>query len=369
MTALVAIALGLAACGSDDDGSTSIGTAVDATSGSTAPSSATEISSSASLGSDSPDTEATDSEAPETEPPETELPETELAETEATGAEASGTGAPTTTQTMPTSTAEHSIEGRPFEVFTPSTYDPSVPMPLVVMLHGYTSSGSLQEAYFQFQRLAEERGFLYVHPDGTIDARGAPYWNATDACCNLTGGNAHDERYLLALIEEIEGTYAVDPAQIYFAGHSNGGFMSYRMACDHADKIAAVASLAGATFADVERCRPSEPVSVVQIHGTDDAVIAYDGGDILGNEFPSAATTAATWAAYNGCGAGFATGAAELDLEAQISGVDTSVAVFDACPTGVAVELWTIEGGSHSPSLSPTFAEHVVDFLLAHPKP
>ena len=145
--------------------------------------------------------------------------------------------------------------------------------------------------------------------------------------------------------------------------------MSYRMACEHADKIAAIASLAGATFADVDRCQPSEPVNVLQIHGTADSVIGYEGGDILGNEFPSAPTTVATWASYNGCDPTLQSDETRLDLEANLPDTDTTVAGFADCPAGGDVELWTIEDGAHSPLLSATFTEQVIDFLLAHPKP
>ncbi len=240
----------------------------------------------------------------------------------------------------------------------------------MILLHGYGASGDGQEAYFQFQPLAEERGFLYVHPDGTVDPRDSQFWNATDACCNLAGPKIDDSAYLAAIIEHVEAAYNVDPKRIFLAGHSNGGFMSYRMACDHADKVAAIASLAGATFADVEACTPSEPVSVLQIHGTVDETIEFAGADIVGNVYPSAATTVETWAGYNGCASTPPVpGDVELDLENQVEGAETITAAFADCPAGIDVELWTINGGPHIPAISPLFAPSVIDFLLAHPKP
>jgi polyhydroxybutyrate depolymerase len=268
-----------------------------------------------------------------------------------------------------TTTAERSIDGRPYEVFVPTSYDASTAVPLVVLLHGYTSNGDLQAAYFGMQPVAEERGFLLVHPDGTVDARGDQFWNATDACCNFMEATVDDSAFLAAVIDDIQQTYAVDPKRIYFVGHSNGGFMSYRMACDHADKVAAVASLAGATFDDASACQPSEPVSVVQIHGTDDPVIGYDGGDIFGNLFPSATATVGTWAAYDGCASTLQRTGTALDLDVDLADAETEVAQHSECPDGIAVELWTVQGGAHSPNLSPAFARSVIDFLLAHPKP
>ena len=174
----------------------------------------------------------------------------------------------------------------PVRVFVPSTYDPAQPMPLIFLLHGYSSSGNAIEAAWQLEPLAEELGFLYLHPDGTEDIFGFQFWNATDACCDLFGSGVDDSGYLRALIDEIRNQLNVNPNSIHFAGHSNGGFMSYRMACDHADVVASIASLAGATFLDPNDCVPTEPVHTLQIHGTNDDVILYNGGCIGNNCYP-----------------------------------------------------------------------------------
>ncbi len=280
------------------------------------------------------------------------------------------TASPTTTAASETTTTADLTADRPFQVFVPSGYDEATPAPLVILLHGYGASGDGQEAYFQFQPLAEELSFLYIHPDGTTDPRESQFWNATDACCNFAGPKVDDSAYLAAIIEQVESTYKVDPKRIFLAGHSNGGFMSYRMACDHADKVAAIASLAGATFADVEACTPSAPVSVLQIHGTVDEVIRFDGAGILGRDYPSAATTVETWADYNECAATQPVPSdVELDIENRVEGAETTTEAFRGCPAGIGVELWTINGGPHIPAVSPLFAPAVVDFLLSHPKP
>jgi polyhydroxybutyrate depolymerase len=301
-------------------------------------------------------TAATDSAAPTTEAPTT------VAET-VVETVAPETVAPETTEPAP----EVDFTARPYEVFQPSSYDNATPMPLVVLLHGFGASGAIQEAYFQLQPLAEERGFLYVHPDGTINQIGRQFWNATDACCGFQT-TVDDSAYLLALIEQVQADYNVDPQRIYLVGHSNGGFMSYRMACDHADVIAAIVSLAGATFADPDDCDPSEPVSVLQIHGTADGTIPYTGGTILGNDHPSAQTTVDTWAAYNGCAATTVDEANAFDLEANLAGAETSTETFEGCPTGIDVALWTIDGGAHIPARTADMSKLIVDFLFAHPK-
>ena len=258
---------------------------------------------------------------------------------------------------------------RPYEVFVPSSYDAARALPLVILLHGYTASGAIQEAYFQLQPLAEQRGFLYVHPDGLKDRAGNQFWNATDACCDFARPDVDDSAYLSAIIDQIEAKYSVDPKRIFFVGHSNGGFMSYRMACDHADRIAAIASLAGETFADAAACIPSEPVSVLQIQGTADKTINYQGGSIIGHDYPGSKATVATWAGYDGCATTSTDAPTKLDLEAKIVGDETTVSAFAGCRNSSAVELWTIDGAGHIPALAPTFSAMVIDFLFAHPKP
>lgn len=279
---------------------------------------------------------------------------------------APSTAAPSTA--APSASADPTI-GRPYDVFVPASYDDSSPMPLVILLHGYAATGAIQEAYFQLQPLAESRGFLYVHPDGLTDVRNNHFWNATDACCDLGGNGVDDVAYLTAVIDKVEADYSVDPKRIYLVGHSNGGFMSYRMACERSDLVAAIASVAGATFADPATCKPSSPVSVLQVHGTSDGTISYTGGSILGHVYPSAQGSISTWAAYDGCGGTLEPSGETLDLEATIDGEESTVSAFSGCPAGVSVELWSVDGGSHIPRVSTTFSGEIIDFLLAHPKP
>jgi polyhydroxybutyrate depolymerase len=258
---------------------------------------------------------------------------------------------------------------RPYDLFVPKSYTGATAVPLVVLLHGYTANGALQEFYFKLQPLAEAHGFLYVHPDGLKDGVGNGFWNATDACCDLGDKGVDDVAYLSSILDQVQAKYKVDPKRIYFVGHSNGGFMSYRMACDRADRVAAIVSLAGGTWADVSRCKPSQPVSILQIHGTKDSTIPYAGGQIQGHKFPSAEKTVATWAAYNGCAATPTASPTKLDLDAKIDGTESTVSAFSDCKSSSAVELWTIDGGIHTPPLSDSFSTAIIDFLLAHPKP
>jgi polyhydroxybutyrate depolymerase len=258
---------------------------------------------------------------------------------------------------------------RPVNLLVPASYDCAAGSPLVIMLHGYSATGALEEDYLDITAEAEKRGFLYAHPDGTTDATGLEFWNATNACCNLYGSTVDDSAYLEGLIKEIEGAYNVDRKRVYFFGHSNGAFMSYRMACDHAGDIAAIASLAGAMWEDVTECTPSEPVSVLEIHGTADTVILYDGGFIGANMYPAVPTTVGDWVTFDTCNTTADNSLPPLDLDSVLPGNETTVTRYDGCASGTTTELWAIQGGSHIPTLSSTFTSDVIDFLYSQQKP
>ncbi len=271
---------------------------------------------------------------------------------------------------MPASgTGTVEIGGRQVTVHVPSSYDPARPAPLVVGLHGYTSDAKELETYLRLTPESERRGFVYAYPDGSTDDQGERFWNATDACCAFGSSPPDDSRYLSELIAMLQGSYRIDRARVYLIGHSNGGFMSFRMACEHADQIAAIVSLNGATWNDTARCRPSGPVSVLAVHSSTDETIAFTGGVIGRAAYPSAAGTVAQWRDHNGC-AEAGRDAARLDLVADLPAAETSVRTYlQGCAGGSAVQAWTINGGTHVPQLGPAFAPAVTDFLLSRAKP
>ncbi len=249
----------------------------------------------------------------------------------------------------------------------PSELDPDRPIPLVVSLHGYTANGIQHENYFNMRSRVDAEEFMLCVPNGTTDSQGNRFWNATDFCCDFENQNPDDSGYLRNLIETISATYPVDVGSIHVVGHSNGGFMAYRMACDHADLISSIASLAGATYANASACVPSEPVHVLQIHGTADDVIRYSGQCIpFIFCYPGAMESVETWAQYDGCSSVAENGPA-IDLDGSIPGAETSrVILADGCGEHGSAELWRIEGGSHGPSFNGNFARELVSWLLDH---
>lgn len=258
---------------------------------------------------------------------------------------------------------------RPTYLKVPAGYDHSVPTPLLVVLHGFGANGYTQLAYTGLEDLVDDEGILLIAPDGTVNSEGRQFWNATDACCDDEGSGVDDVAYIGGLVEEISSVWNVDPGRVFFFGHSNGGYMSYRMACDRADLVAALFSLAGATWADPTACAPSQPVSVLQLHGDADSTVLYQGGDFSIGSYPGAAVTVATWADYNGCTGALTDDPARLDIDRSITGDDTRTAHHAGCPAGIDAELWTIEGGGHIPNLAPTaFPGIVWSWLSAHPR-
>ncbi|WP_221328931.1 PHB depolymerase family esterase [Actinoplanes sp. L3-i22] len=271
---------------------------------------------------------------------------------------------------MPSSgTATVTIGGRPVTVHVPDSYDPARPAPLVVALHGYTSDAAELETYLRLTPESQRQGFVYAYPDGSTDDHGDRFWNATDACCDLFGAKPDDSGYLSALISSIQSTYRIDRGRVYLIGHSNGAFMAFRMACDHAGQITAIVAVNGAGWNDPARCRPSEPVSVLAIHSTDDESIAFAGGAIDGVTYPSAAATVTQWLGYDRCVAE-GRDAPGLDLVTDLPAAETSVRTYQqGCAGGSSVQAWTINGGTHVPRLGPAFAPAVTGFLLARSKP
>jgi polyhydroxybutyrate depolymerase len=271
---------------------------------------------------------------------------------------------------LPGVTRTVDLDGRPFQLHVPGTYQAATKAPLVVLLHGYQSGAAQQEAYFQLTAESDRRGFLYALPDGTTDQAGKKFWNATDACCDFYRKGVDDSGYLSRLLDTVESSYSVDTTRVYLVGHSNGGFMAYRMACEHSTQITAIVSLAGSMTNDTAQCKPERPVSVLQVHGTEDHTIAFDGGTNGAYPYPSAGTTIAAWRRLDGCADRADPPAQPLDLDRALRGAETTVTTYSTgCRDATRVSLWTVKGGGHGPALSASFAPSVMDFLYRQTSP
>lgn len=258
-------------------------------------------------------------------------------------------------------------------VSLPDGYDPDVAAPLVLNFHGFTSDALQQIPITAMSRIAKSRGYVVVYPDGV-----ARSWNAGNCCGTAWTDSVDDIAFTKALIEELQESLCIDPKRVYATGFSNGGFFSYRLACEMADRIAAIAPVSGVMGIDPELCQPARPVPVLHIHGTKDPMVRYDGGIPLTSitlydaplYFRSAPNTVNIWRQKNRCLSGqreiFRNGDASCDL-------------FPQCAGDADVVFCTIDGGGHTwpggdarlplgkTSMDMSASESILNFFDAHP--
>ncbi len=262
------------------------------------------------------------------------------------------------------STREVDLGARPFLLTVPDGVGPGEPRPLVVGLHGWGGSGAKVAAQLGLAAAAERHGLLLALPEGTVDSTGRRFWNASPACCNLDGRSVDDVAYLADVVAAVSEEQAVDPDRVYAVGLSNGGFMAHRLACERADLVTAVVSVAGARTTEPEACTPSQGVSVLQVHGTADAVIRYDGGTLIpGHPYTSAAATVGAWRGVEHCRPGPGAPGAPLDADSSLPGAETTRTTWRGCDDGAAVSIWSVDGGRHVPHVTPGFGDAVVAWL------
>lgn len=221
---------------------------------------------------------------------------------------------------------------RTYQVHAPPGLDR--PAGLVLNLHGAGMTGQAQAGATNYNAIADQYGFVVAYPDGIdmswADGRGAslPDRQGVD-----------DVGFLVALTDRLRQEYGVDAGRVFVTGTSAGGFMASRLACERADVFAAVAPVAG-TLASGFPCAPSQPVSVLAVHGTADPVVPFAGGPMLGRGGPSdivaPAAMAQRWREINGC-------------PAPVEEVQGSVRRFVAagCAGGTEVVFVQIDGGGH----------------------
>jgi polyhydroxybutyrate depolymerase len=252
---------------------------------------------------------------------------------------------------------------RPVQLKTPATLTPGKQYPLIVLLHGIGTTGFAQSAYFHLRTLVEGDHAMYIAPDGTVaPGSGRQFWNADPACCDFENQNPDDVGYLGTLVEDILATWPeIDTDAVFFIGHSNGGYMSYRMACERADLIAGIVSLAGNAQTNAAGCTPARHVAVLHLHGTLDDRVPYESGLGTGAE-----GSTNQWASKNGCGTTRASSGSARDLDTLVAGAETEPEAYGGCPADGAVELWRMEGSSHTPLFDTPIATTLLDWLVEH---
>jgi polyhydroxybutyrate depolymerase len=231
---------------------------------------------------------------------------------------------------------------RDYILYIPAIYDGNTDVPLVLNFHGFGSNANEQMHYGDFRDIADTEGFLLVHPEGTL-SNGDQFWNVGFPGSTSTS-TIDDVGFTEALIDELSTLYAIDLDRVYATGMSNGGFMSFLLACQLSEKIAAVASVTGSMTQDTfNDCNAQHPTPVLQIHGTSDSVVPYDG-DITWTL--SIVDVFSFWMNYNNCDTN-----PIITTFPDIYTLDGSTVdhfVYSGGDNGVTTEHLKVIGGGHT---------------------
>jgi polyhydroxybutyrate depolymerase len=230
----------------------------------------------------------------------------------------------------------------------PPAHDAAAPIPVVIDFHGYSEGGDIHALHSALGPFGDEQGFVTITPDSGATV---PRWDTEAGSADLT--------FFGDLLDEIEATLCVDTNRIFVTGLSNGAMMTSAIACEYSDRVAAVAPVAG--IQDPAECDLERPVPVMAFHGTADEFLSYEGGlgpaaldlpapDGSGETLddlsvpediergPSVPEVVDAWAERDGC-----------ELPAESTPIADDVALLSyACPAGVDVELYRVEGGGHT---------------------
>ncbi len=184
---------------------------------------------------------------------------------------------------------------------------------LVIALHPYGSNMKLMEHMTKLSEKSEQERFLVAYPEGTSSPlRRKPSWNAGFCCGAAYEDKIDDVSFIRQVIEDIDQEYGLDFNRIFVTGFSNGALLAHRLGAELSDIIAAIAPISGAAGGKATTNSmtymhpiPSDPISVLMIHGTADDLIPYDGGRIMNNdrkfiEFISVRESLEFWARSNG---------------------------------------------------------------------
>ena len=184
---------------------------------------------------------------------------------------------------------------RDYIIHVPNSYNSNIPIPLIFCFHGYGSNANSIMSYTNFNYIADTASFIVVYPQGTL-LQGTSHWNVGGW---TLGSTIDDVGFIASLLDSISHEYNINQLRVYSTGMSNGGYMSFLLACQLSDKIAAIASVTGSmTPQTYNLCNPQHPTPILQLHGTNDQVVPYIGGPAWTE---SVNNVLQYWANYNNC--------------------------------------------------------------------
>lgn len=286
----------------------------------------------------------------------------------------------TTQPNLPAGESTHALthDGieRNYTLYVPSSVNWTQPVPLVFVFHGGTGNAESAIRMSGFNKIADQNGFLVVYPNGTgrLSDEKLLTWNGGDCCGFAQEKNVDDVGFVREIVTELQSLAIIDTKRIYATGMSNGGILSQRLACEAADLFAAVAPVAGTL--NFSPCTPSQPISVIEFHGTADQHIPYGGGvgpeSLVDVDFASVQDSVNFWVTTNAC----------ASQPQSNSFADIQHDVWTGCTASTSVELYTINGGGHAwpggeagrvdadpPTQSISASQLIWEFFAAHPKP
>ncbi len=233
----------------------------------------------------------------------------------------------------------HNNLQREYILYVPANYTGNSAVPLVFNFHGYTFTANDQMQYGDFRTIADTEGFIIVHPQGTL-FNGNTHWSVGGW---TTGSTADDIGFTESLLDSLTSEYNIDLTRVFSTGFSNGGFFSFLLACQLSHKFAAVASVGGSmTPLIYNNCNPTHPTPILQIHGTNDGVISYDGGAW---SWPID-NLLQYWTGYNNGN----TNPTTIVIPDNNTGDGSTVEhiIFEGGDVGTTVEHFKITGGMHT---------------------
>lgn len=241
----------------------------------------------------------------------------------------------------------HQGKARTYFVHIPASYKKDTPMPVVLNFHGGGGNAQNQMRQSGMEKKSDEAGFILVCPEGTgrvVAGQLVATWNAGRCCGTASRDNVDDVGFVSKLIDDLAAKYNIDKKRVYATGISNGALISYRLACELSDKIAAIAPVAAQDAFD--NCRPLRPVSIMHFHGTADPAAAYNGGHCGGRmpgdpgwDCSSVENYIEEWRTIDRC--------PEQSKVTYQKGEVTCV-TYGPCDRNTEVTLCTIGGGGHT---------------------
>jgi len=227
----------------------------------------------------------------------------------------------------------------------------STPGPVVIALHGMLQSADGMDSYLGLNLVADRENFTVVYPHGL----GNSWKDGRNPALRMTfwAPPGDDVEFLTKLVQSLIDQRIADPTRIYLMGLSNGGYMTFRMACERSELFAAIATLSATVPTSYRTsCKPSRAIPVLMINGTADMVVPFYGNALPGvmSLYP-VMYTAKMFAELNGCSNPNESGVPSRD---SVGATSVTLIYWGNCRDSSAVVLFRINNGGHqSPSIGP----------------